>query len=97
MLATLTAGESSPLREKIHGFEADHDGSPNRGNAPFLVRPNVYPCPGQRTRPGTMTLPFNPFRIDWNDCTFGQWEALLARCKRPTLLQTWQYGVAMAK
>jgi hypothetical protein len=44
-----------------------------------------------------MTLPFNPFRIDWNDCTFGQWEALLARCKRPTLLQTWQYGVAMAK
>lgn len=44
-----------------------------------------------------MTVPFNPFRIDWNDCTFGQWEALLARCKRPTLLQTWQYGVAMAK
>jgi hypothetical protein len=44
-----------------------------------------------------MTLPFNPFRIDWNDCTFGQWDALLARCKRPTLLQTWQYGVAMAK
>ncbi|UEM21299.1 hypothetical protein JL100_000465 [Skermanella mucosa] len=43
-----------------------------------------------------MTLPFNPFRIDWNDCTFGQWEALLARCKRPTLLQTWQYGVTMA-
>jgi hypothetical protein len=44
-----------------------------------------------------MTLPFNPFRIDWNDFTFGQWDALLARCKRPTLLQTWQYSVAMAK
>ena len=40
---------------------------------------------------------FNPFRIDWNTCTFGQWEALLARCKRPTLLQTWQYAMALAK
>ena len=35
-----------------------------------------------------MAPPFNPFRIDWNTCTFGQWDALLARCKRPTLLQT---------
>ena len=44
-----------------------------------------------------MTPPFNPFRIDWNTCTFGQWEALLSRCKRPTLLQTWQYAMAHAK
>jgi hypothetical protein len=44
-----------------------------------------------------MAPPFNPFRIDWNTCTFGQWEALLARCKRPTLLQTWQYAMALAK
>ena len=47
--------------------------------------------------PGSMTPPFNPFRIDWNDCTFSQWDALLARCKRPTLLQSWQYGLALAK
>ena len=40
---------------------------------------------------------FNPFQIDWNDCTTGQWEILLAACKRPTLLQTWQYGVALGK
>jgi hypothetical protein len=44
-----------------------------------------------------MAPPFNPFRIDWNTCTFGQWNALLDRCKRPTLLQTWQYAVALAK
>jgi hypothetical protein len=44
-----------------------------------------------------MAPPFNPFRIDWNTCTFGQWEALLSRCKRPTLRQTWQYAMAHAK
>jgi hypothetical protein len=44
-----------------------------------------------------MILPFNPFRIDWNDCTFAQWNALLNRCKRPTLLQTLPYAQALAK
>ena len=42
-------------------------------------------------------IPFNPFEIDWNAATFRQWDTLLAACKRPTLLQTWQYGVALGK
>ena len=50
---------------------------------------------GRRSRP--RAVPFNPFEIDWNECTTGQWDILLAACKRPTLLQTWQYGVALDK
>ena len=52
---------------------------------------------GVTDAPGSHGSPFNPFRIDWNTCTFGQWDALLDRCKRPTLLQTWQYAMALAK
>lgn len=39
--------------------------------------------------------PFNPFSIDWNSCSTGRWDKLLAACKRPNLLQTWQYGAAL--
>jgi hypothetical protein len=96
VLATMTGGESFLLKEEIHGFEAGHDGSSSRGNTTFPELP-THTHARQRTRPVSMIFPFNPFRIDWNDCTFGQWDTLLACCKRSTLLQTWQYGVALAK
>lgn len=45
-----------------------------------------------------MTAPnrFNPFHIDWNRCSGDQWDRMVAACKRPTLLQTWQYAMAAA-
>ncbi len=38
----------------------------------------------------------NPFTIDWNNHTTGQWDRMLRACKRPTLPQTWQYAAAKA-
>ncbi len=42
-------------------------------------------------------VPFNPFRIDWNGCTKSQWDLMLSACRRPTLLQSWQYAAALAR
>ncbi len=39
---------------------------------------------------------FNPFRIDWNTATRSQWDALYARCQRPSLLQSSAYALALA-
>ncbi|HYE00632.1 MAG TPA: GNAT family N-acetyltransferase [Alphaproteobacteria bacterium] len=36
-----------------------------------------------------------PVRIVWDNCTVGEWNALLARVPRSTLLQSWTYAQAM--
>ncbi|GAB4178904.1 MAG: hypothetical protein OHK0024_17170 [Thalassobaculales bacterium] len=43
-----------------------------------------------------MSLPPDPFRIDWNTATDRQWNGLLARCHRPTLTQTFAHAMASA-
>ena len=62
------------------------------------IDPGAMPDPGASgARRRAEASAFNPFQIDWNECTMRQWDILLAACKRPTLLQTWQYGVALGK
>lgn len=43
-----------------------------------------------------MTIPFNPFNIEWSTTAPTNWDALLKKCKRTNLLNTWQFAESLS-
>ena len=39
----------------------------------------------------------SPYRIVWNKATKAEWDKLLVRCQRPSMLLMWPYAMALAK